>query len=208
MAKRTSRTGSKKKSTALILCILGGYLGAHQYYVGNIRKGLLYTCTLGLFTLGWFVDIFMILIGHFRDSSGALLRSDPRKPSPPKFTRLSTQDYDNMEGHEFEYFCAEILKKNSFINVEVTQGSGDHGIDVLAEKNAVTYAIQCKCYSSNVGNAAVQQAYTGKGFYRKDIAVVMTNRYFTAQAKQEAQSLGVKLWDRDKLNEMIEECNS
>ena len=31
----------------------------------------------------------------------------------------------------------------------------------------------------------------------------MTNRYFTAQAKDEAQSLGVKLWDRDKLDEMI-----
>lgn len=208
MAKRASRTGSKKKSTALILCIFGGYLGAHQYYVGNVRKGLLYTCTLGLFTLGWLVDIFMILIGHFRDSNGALLRSDPRKQLPPKFTRISTQDYDNMEGHEFEYFCAEVLRKNGFTNVEVTRGSGDHGIDVLAEKNAVTYAIQCKCYSSNVGNAAVQQAYTGKGFYHKDIAVVMTNRYFTAQARQEAQSLGVKLWDRDKLNEMIEECNS
>lgn len=112
-------------------------------------------------------------------------------------------NYDYMNGHQFEYFCADILRKNGFINVEVTQGSGDHGIDVLAEKDSITYAIQCKCYSSNIGNAAVQQAHTGKSLYHKDIAVVMTNRYFTPQAMAEAKALGVKLWDRNKLNEMI-----
>lgn len=113
-------------------------------------------------------------------------------------------NYDYMDGHQFEYFCADVLRKNGFKNVEVTQGSGDHGIDILAEKDGITYAIQCKCYSDNIGNAAVQQAHTGKSLYHKDIAVVMTNRYFTAQAIEEAMELGVKLWDRDRLNGMIE----
>lgn len=116
----------------------------------------------------------------------------------------NSMNYDNMEGHDFEYFCAGILRKNGFINVEVTQGSGDHGIDVLAEKDDISYAIQCKCYSSNVGNAAVQQAHTGKSLYNKDVAVVMTNQYFTQQAREEARKLRVKLWDRDKLNDFIE----
>ena len=48
---------------------------------------------------------------------------------------------DDMEGHEFEYFCAELLKDNGFTEVEVTKGSGDYGIDVLAEKEGVTYEI-------------------------------------------------------------------
>ncbi|MCI8372443.1 MAG: restriction endonuclease [Lachnospiraceae bacterium] len=115
---------------------------------------------------------------------------------------------DNMEGHDFEYYCADVLRENGFTNVEVTKGSGDHGIDILAEKDDITYAIQCKCYASDIGNAAVQQAHTGKSIYKKDIAVVLTNRYFTAQAKEEAAALGVKLWDRDKLNIMIERANS
>lgn len=122
------------------------------------------------------------------------------------YTPESKNDYKNfdaMSGLEFEHYCAEILEKNGFANVEVTQGSGDHGIDILAEKDDITYAIQCKCYSSNIGNAAVQQAHTGKSLYRKDIAVVLTNQYFTAQAKQEADALGVKLWDRDKLQELL-----
>jgi uncharacterized membrane protein SirB2 len=112
-------------------------------------------------------------------------------------------DFDNMDGHEFEYYCADILRKNRFINVEVTQGSGDHGIDILAEKDGITYAIQCKCYSSNIGNAAVQQAHTGKSLYHKDIAVVLTNQHFTTQAKEEAAALGVKLWDREVLTNLI-----
>lgn len=111
-------------------------------------------------------------------------------------------DYDNMEGHDFEYFCADILKKNGFENVEVTQGSGDHGIDILAEKDGITYAIQCKRYDKPVNNSAIQQAIAGKGIYKKDIAVVLTNNRFTPQAKEEAAALGVKLWDRDKLNKL------
>lgn len=112
-------------------------------------------------------------------------------------------DFDNMDGHDFEYFCANLLKNNGFKNVEVTQGSGDHGIDILAEKDGISYAIQCKCYSKGISNSAVQQAHTGKSIYKKDIAVVMTNRDFTPQAKEEAEALGVKLWNRDKLLHFI-----
>lgn len=111
--------------------------------------------------------------------------------------------FDNMDGTEFEGFCATILEKNHFHNVKITPGSGDHGVDILAEKDDITYAIQCKCYSSNIGNSSVQQAHTGKSIYNKDIAVVLTNRHFTQQAIDEAKALGVKLWDRDKLNSMI-----
>lgn len=118
-------------------------------------------------------------------------------------SNCSFTNYDSMSGLEFEHFCADILTKNGFSKVEVTQGSGDHGIDILAEKDDISYAIQCKCYSSNIGNAAIQQAHTGKSLYHKDIAVVLTNQYFTHQAQEEAKALGVKLWDRNKLDEMI-----
>jgi hypothetical protein len=42
----------------LIATIFGGWFGLHKYMQGNIRKGLLYTFTLGLFLIGWWVDIF------------------------------------------------------------------------------------------------------------------------------------------------------
>ena len=44
--------------------------------------------------------------------------------------RKAPDDMDLMEGHEFEYYCAELLKDNGFQEVEVTKGSGDYGIDI------------------------------------------------------------------------------
>ena len=125
------------------------------------------------------------------------------KNESANYKQSMTRNFDDMDGHQFEHFCADILRKNGFENVEVTQGSGDHGIDILAEKDDITYAIQCKRYDKPIGNDAVQQAIAGKGFYHRDIAVVMTNRNFTPQAIEEAKALGVKLWDRDRLNKMI-----
>lgn len=110
---------------------------------------------------------------------------------------------DAMEGHTFEEWCAELLRKNGFVNVEVTPGSGDQGVDVTAVKDGIRYAIQCKCYSSDLGNKPIQEVYTGKNIYKCQVGVVMTNRHFTPGAKEAAEATGVLLWDRDKLEEMI-----
>jgi len=81
-----------------------------------------------------------------------LIRAGKRKPS----------ELDLMEGRDFEIFCAELLRKRGFLEVEVTKGSGDYGIDILAEKDGVTYAIQCKRYGAPVGVKAIQEAYAGR----------------------------------------------
>lgn len=119
-------------------------------------------------------------------------------------TEYRNVDFDNMTGQEFEYFCGELLKDNGFSDVRVTKVSGDHGVDVLAKKYGEKYAIQCKCYSENIGNKAVQEIYAGKDIYQSDVAVVMTNRFFTNQAREDAGKLGVELWDRNILKTMTQ----
>lgn len=113
---------------------------------------------------------------------------------------------DLMEGHEFEYWCASLLRKIGFSNVEVTQGSGDQGVDVLAEKDGIRYAIQCKCYSKDLGNKPVQEVNSGKMMpeYHCQIGVVMTNRYFTKGARDLADATGTLLWDRDWIKSHIQ----
>lgn len=112
---------------------------------------------------------------------------------------------DSMNGFQFERFCGDLLRKNGFKNVEVTQGSGDYGIDILAEKDEVTYAIQCKCYSSKIGNKVIQEVYSGKAFYNRMVGVIMTNNYFTQSAIDTAKKTKILLWNRDKLKEFIRE---
>lgn len=106
---------------------------------------------------------------------------------------------DLMDGHDFEYWCADVLSNCGFQNVIVTRGSGDQGVDVIGEKGGVKYAVQCKRYSSDLGNTPVQEVYSGKTFYHCHVAAVMTNRRFTAGAKKLAAETGTLLWDRDWL---------
>ncbi len=113
--------------------------------------------------------------------------------------RRMPEDFDLMEGHEFEEYCAELLKKCGFEDVEVTRGSGDYGIDILAEKDGVTYAIQCKCYNAPVGVKAVQEAYAGRDYYDRMVGAVLTNQHFTQPAVEAAGKLKILLWDRERL---------
>lgn len=113
------------------------------------------------------------------------------------------QKAEKMEGHEFEYWCADLLRKSGFLDVQVTRGSGDHGVDIVATKDGIRYAIQCKCYSSPLGNSPVQEVNTGKVMYNCHVGVVMTNSSFTSGAIELANKAGVLLWGRDKIEEMI-----
>lgn len=112
---------------------------------------------------------------------------------------------DELEGHDFEFFCADLLRDAGFLDVEVTKGSGDFGADILAEKDGVTYAVQCKCYEGPVGVAAVQEAFAGRAFYDCMVGAVMTNQYFTAPAVTAARKLNILLWDRGYLDRMMQE---
>ncbi len=104
-----------------------------------------------------------------------------------------------MSGRDFEYWCAELLRKNGFKNVAVTPGSGDQGVDIVAYINGTKYAIQCKCFKNKLGNTPVQEVVAGRAYYSCEIAVVMTNSYFTKGACELAARNGVVLWDRDDL---------
>ena len=110
---------------------------------------------------------------------------------------------DKMDGHDFEHFTAELLKKLGYEGVKVTPSSGDQGVDVIAVKDGKKYAIQCKRYGQKLGNKPVQEVHAGKTIYGCSVAVVLTNNYFTEGGKEAARALGVELWDRDKLERML-----
>lgn len=118
--------------------------------------------------------------------------------------RNRPEEYDLMEGHEFEQYCGELLRKSGFEEVQVTRGSGDFGVDILAEKDGVTYAIQCKCYNTPVGVKAVQEAYAGRDYYDRMVGAVLTNQYFTQPAVEAARKLKILLWDRGYLEDLVE----
>ena len=133
---------------------------------------------------------------------------DPDEPSSicskeEAFAIDDVSSIDGMDGHDFEYFCADLLRKDGFSEVNVTRGSGDQGVDILATKGGIKYAIQCKNYSSAVGNKPVQEVSAGRIFYNCHVGVVLTNSTFTQGAISLANATGVLLWDRNVLSQLM-----
>ena len=110
-----------------------------------------------------------------------------------------------IDGHDFEGFCAEVLEHAGFTHIEQTPASGDFGVDILAVKDGVSWAFQCKYYQKPVGTRAVQEVYSGRDFYHCMVGAVMTNSEFTRNAVRMADELNVLLWDGSHLKELLEE---
>ena len=99
---------------------------------------------------------------------------------------------ESMSGREFEYFCANELKKVGW-KADVTKGSGEQGVDIVAEKNNVRIVFQCKKYNTPVGNKAVQEIVAGKSHEIADVGCVVSNSSYTKSAKELAMTTGVYL---------------
>ncbi len=55
---------------ALILSLVGGWLGLDQFYLGNVGLGVGKLITLGGAGIWWFVDLVLIATGFARDAHG------------------------------------------------------------------------------------------------------------------------------------------
>lgn len=55
------RGKAKDKWVAFFLCLFLGLFGAHKFYEGKTRLGVLYLCTGGLCGIGWIIDTIALL---------------------------------------------------------------------------------------------------------------------------------------------------
>ena len=118
--------------------------------------------------------------------------------------KKTLKEIDKMKGLDFEVFIGELLTQHGYKTQNI-KGSGDFGVDVIAEKNGTKYAVQVKRYTSNVSRTAISDAVAGKFHWDCEKAWVITNSYFTSDAKLLATSTDCKLTDRDELKRMMQD---
>lgn len=96
-------------------------------------------------------------------------------------------------GIDYEYYVEKYLENMGYL-VKRTPKTGDQGVDLIAEKDGIRKAIQCKYYSKPVGNKAVQEVIAGANFYQCSSAAVISNSSFTKSAKQLAENSNIELF--------------
>ena len=100
----------------------------------------------------------------------------------------------SMDGHQFEYFAAEWLRCQGWKKVEVTQGSGDFGADVIGYAlDGKRYAVQCKKHDRPVGVKAIQEVTAARIHYYCEGAAVVSISGYTPAARKLASECNVLL---------------
>lgn len=63
----------KKRSVALLLCVLYGWLGLHRFYVGKSGTALIMMLTIGGFGIWYLIDLIWLVSGTFEDVDGKVI---------------------------------------------------------------------------------------------------------------------------------------
>jgi restriction system protein len=147
------------------------------FFFHNARTGL----------AGAVVGLFLALL---------LSREVRRRPD------ASMRAIDAMTGTEFEDYVARRLRRAGW-QITFTSASGDYGVDLIAERDDKSVAVQCKRHGKPVGVAAVQQVVSGARHHGCTKSIVISNQEFTQAAKQLAFTHGCQLIGRRALQAWV-----
>jgi restriction system protein len=154
------------------------YFGLFAGLIGHsVRVGL----------VGAVVGLFLAVV----------LSGEPLRRSDASMTAI-----DAMTGTDFENYVAARLRRAGW-QVTFTSLTGDYGVDLIAERDGKSVAIQCKRHGNSVGVAAVQQVVAGARHHGCTKSIVVSNQEFTRAAKQLAFTHGCQLIGRRALQAWV-----
>ena len=173
------------------LLLLG--LAVPWYFTQEATGSLPAGCLAGLGGLAVAVAVLWWL-SRQRDRYEA----DAHRRRDLKFAKSGLRAIDRMSGTDFEDFVAAQLRIAGY-SVAPTASTGDYGVDLIAKKDGVRMAVQCKRLAKAVGVAAVQQVVAGALHHGCNRTVVVTNQTFTKAARQLAGTHRCRLVGRTQL---------
>ena len=108
-------------------------------------------------------------------------------------------DYDRFDPYSFEVLVARLFTCKGY-KTQVTQGSGDMGVDVVASNSSEIVVIQVKKWNANVGGPDVHKTLGSMVSHHATRALVVTTSDFTKQAyKIRDGGSPVELWNGQRL---------
>lgn len=142
---------------------------------------------------------FVILIGLLTlDLLEKLAKVIAKRRRKKRYLNSNIYTIDKMSGEEFELYLKAHFEENGY-KVKTTPASNDYGADLILTRSNEVVAVQAKRYSDRIGNKAIQEVIGSLKVYGAARGMVVTNSYFTSNAKKLAMANDIELWDRDVL---------
>lgn len=116
-----------------ILCLLFGYLGVHKFYEGKNNLGILYLCTLGLFGIGWLIDIVVLFIKVLNPNSNTNNSDVSYRTWVIKATGVT---FDNEDGSNRQKLISS-LNVGELVNLSPYKYNGEDAVYILNSKNKI-----------------------------------------------------------------------
>lgn len=107
-----------------------------------------------------------------------------------------------MTGADFERLILLTLQSQGYAVMHLGR-AGDLGVDIIAEREGVRTAVQCKRQCRPVDRKAISDVVTGRVHHRCQCAMVITNQSFTPDAYKLAASTECRLVDGAILADML-----
>lgn len=181
MSKRQNR--KKRKSIGLVIQLL--LIGGIWLFLFT-GKGIVEYYAI-LFVALITIPIVIIIVK-------AIKKQKKRK----QYLNSPLPEIDKMTGIEFEEFLKAHFEEIGY-KAKMTPTTNDYGADLILNKDGEKIVVQAKRWNDKVGNTAVQEIVSAKGYYKADRAMVITNSYYTNNAYELAKANNVELWDRNNL---------
>jgi len=100
-----------------------------------------------------------------------------------------------QDGYEFERSIAHLFEGLGYY-VELTNKTGDEGVDMFLNNNTV---VQCKATKSSVSPSVVRDLYGTMKHFKAQKGILVSTGGFTSGSIDFAMGKNIELWDMDKI---------
>jgi restriction system protein len=115
-------------------------------------------------------------------------------------TGFTAGELRELSPGQFEEWCGDRLREQGY-RVTIVGGQSDHGIDLIAERDGVRMAVQCKRWFGvrQVGEPQIRDLLGAMQHEQVTSGMVLTTGHFSEAALAWAQGKPLKLWGVEQL---------
>ena len=195
--RRRRRRGSGIDTTLLLAVVVfvgGGLATLSSYQFAFGLEGVAQFATITLAVAVPLVIVYALVVRYFQK----------KRREEEYRMHQALQDMREMQPYDFEKYVAWIFEKMGY-HAQVTQASGDHGLDVILKKDGKLYGVQCKRYAegNNIGEPELRDFYGTLTASHMLAGFFVTTSDFTPPAYAWIKGKPITLINGERLIEMV-----